>query len=560
MKKTLLLFILTVATLFAFIPGVNAQEAIRNFRSTIHINTNGTIDVTENIVYDFGSVYRHGIYRNIPYTITNLDGKKFKMNLHSFTVTDPLGKKYDYEKSTGSDDVNLKIGDPDRTFNGQHTYIIKYQVSGALRYFSDHDELYWNVTGNEWTVPISDVQSTVTLPAAVAGPDLKVACYTGATGSTEADCAFNTDKTSIFFAAKRDFSLSEGMTIVIGFPKGVVTVLEPEPVFSQTPFGRLLIGIAWTAAGIAALWWYLLYPIKIVMKWFREGRDPKASIGEVRAGFEAPKGKDGKPLTPSETGAVLDEVVDQRDIAALMVDLARRGYLRIEERKKKDVYLVKTISKEKAPLLMFEKDLYEGIFATGSDIRLKDMRYKLATTVTEVKKDLYIRLVEQGLFPKSPESTRNFYTGMCVTGIMTGNLLLALAAGLFGRQIPKKTPAGADAKIMARSLKNFLTSQERQLEFQAKNQIMFEKLLPYAVAFGVEEIWAKRFEDLNMKPPTWYSGYNGATYRSTYLAQSLGHSFSSLSQATATVSSSGSGSGFSGGSGGGGGGGGGGSW
>lgn len=557
----MLLFFLFFASIL-FVSHVSAEEKINNFRSTIHINTNGTIDVEEKIVYDFGDGERHGIYREIPYTLTNPDGKKFAMDLHSFSVIDDQGKKHQFEKSTSSGMVSLKIGDPDRYVSGIKTYTIKYKVAGALRYFSEHDELYWNVTGAGWNVPMADVQSTVLLPASVDGPQLKLACYSGPSGSTAADCTFNSDNRSIYFSAKSAFNPYEDLTIVVGFPRGIVTVLEPKPVFSQTPLGIFLMQLAIVAGTLAALWWYVLYTVSVIVKWFRFGRDPRGNVGQVRAGFDPPKGPGGEPLTPSETGAILDESVDQRDIAALLVDLARRGHLRIDERKKKDFYLIKTVSKETKALLNFEKDLLDGIFATGDDIRLKDMQYKLSTTVSDIKKEIYHRLVKHKYFPKNPEATRNFYVGMSVLGLMTGNVLLFIAGLLFGRHIPQKTVEGSSARNIAQSLKNFLSSQERQLEFQAKNQIMFEKLLPYAVAFGVEEIWAKRFEDLDMKPPTWYSSYSGSGgYRTTYLTQNLNNSFSSFSKATATVSSSGSGSGFSGGSsGGGGGGGGGGSW
>jgi hypothetical protein len=561
MKKTSLIPVVFFVFCF-FVSSAFAEEKINNFRSTIHINTNGTIDVEEKIVYDFGDTEHHGIYRDIPYTITNPDGKKFNIELRDFSVKDETERKYTYDKSTASGTVHLKIGDANRYVTGIHTYIIRYKALGALRYFSNHDELYWNITGSGWGIPMRDVQATVILPSTINGAQLKIACYTGPAGSKASDCSFHTDSQTVYYSAKYDFSPYEGMTVVAGFPKGMVTLLEPKQVFSQTPLGIFLTRLALFGAALAALWWYIMYPIKIAVKWFKHGRDPRANVGVVRAGFDPPTAPNGDPLTPSETGALLDETVDQRDIAALMVDLARRGHLRIEERKKKDFYLVQTASKEKRTLLNFEKDLLDGIFATGKDIRLKDQQYKLSTTVSDIKKSIYDRLVKNGFFPKNPDTTRNFYAGMAAVGVITGNILLIASAILFGRKIPQKTQAGSDARNIAQSLKNFLGSQERQLEFQAKNQMMFEKLLPYAVAFGVEDIWAKRFEDLEMKPPGWYSGYNSSgTFRSTYLSQSLGDSFSSLSRATATVSSTGSSSGFSGGSsGGGGGGGGGGSW
>jgi uncharacterized membrane protein len=126
--------------------------------------------------------------------------------------------------------------------------------------------------------------------------------------------------------------------------------------------------------------------------------------------------------------------------------------------------------------------------------------------------------------------------------------------------MPRKTLLGAQIARDAHSLKNFLTSQKRQLEFQAQNQMMFEKLLPYAIAFGVEKVWAKRFEKINLHEPSWYQGYSTtSSFNSIYFAGALSNSFSSFKSSSAP-SSSGSGFGGGGFSGGGGGGGGGGSW
>lgn len=128
----------------------------------------------------------------------------------------------------------------------------------------------------------------------------------------------------------------------------------------------------------------------------------------------------------------------------------------------------------------------------------------------------------------------------------------------------KKTKLGKEQANVAKSLCNFLSSQSKQLEFQANKQMFFEKLLPYAIAFGVEKVWAKRFSNLKLTLPDWYRGYNSNTFTTVYFISSLNsslNSFSSVSQPpTPTTSTSGFSSGFSGGSSGGGGGGGGGSW
>jgi hypothetical protein len=122
-------------------------EDINSYDASIDIVQDGSILVNESIRYDFGSLDKHGIYRNIPTIKTNSEGKKYKLTMENFTVTDENGSPYQYNLSQTSDMASLKIGDPNRMITGIHTYKIKYQVKGAVTYFSDHDELYWNITG-----------------------------------------------------------------------------------------------------------------------------------------------------------------------------------------------------------------------------------------------------------------------------------------------------------------------------------------------------------------------------------------------------------------------------
>jgi hypothetical protein len=334
MKRILLLVCLFILSGITD-TGVRAEEKITSFHSTIQVNTNGTIDVEETIIYDFGTTPRHGIFRDIPYIISNSDGKKFVIEMNNFSVVDGAGNTLPVEKTTNSGTVYLRIGDPDRTITGVHTYVIKYKASGALRYFSDHDELYWNVNGPGWGVRISNVQATVVLPKSVDGAQLKLACYTGPQGSTAADCALTTEDRTIYFAAKSPFNPYQGMTIVTGFPKGIVEVLEPKPVFEQSQLGMALIAAALVGFVIFVILWYIVYPFRIIYKWFKHGRDPKGTVGIIRAGFEPPNGPTGEPLTPAETGALLDETVHQRDVSALLVDMARRAICALRSVKRK---------------------------------------------------------------------------------------------------------------------------------------------------------------------------------------------------------------------------------
>lgn len=574
MKRSLAILLI----LFFIAPLSIKAEEIKNFSSQIKINQDGTINVTEKIEYDFGYLNRHGIYRIIPFIKINKDNKKYQLDYRRFTVEDTTGSPYRYTKTTENNNIKLKIGDPNSTITGAHTYIIKYNVAGALAYFSDHDELYWNITGDDWTIPILNTTSEVVLPVNISQSDIKFICYTGYFGSMTSDCTSSFQNARVNFQSDKPFQAGEGMTISISFPKNIVSVLEPKPYvpFWETLLGKIISVFIGIGILILALFWYLVYPIWLPIKWYLNGRDPTTNSGPVQAWYDPPRLKADRPLdvktnrflTPVETGTLIDERVQMRDISGTIINLAQRGYFKIVEKKKGDFYFVSPEShrkwdeggQPKDHLLPFEKKLISSFFKEGNELRLKEA--KLYDTLEEIKKMIYADLVMNRFFPKDPNKIRIYYNAIAGIALFTFNLPLALFSFLFGSNMPKKTVIGVQATNVAQSLKNFLTSQQRQLEFQAKNQVFFEKLLPYAVVFGVERVWAERFKDIHMNPPDWYQGHNASTFNSIYFANAMNSSMSSFqSAATPTTSSSGFSSGFSGGSsGGGGGGGGGGSW
>lgn len=568
MKKILIILLLIIGS-WLLAPTVKAEQ-INSFNSQISINKDGTIDVRETIVYNFDNLQKHGIFREIPYIKTNQDGKKFKLEFSDLSVQNENGINYKFRTSTVNEKlIKLKIGDANRLITGIHTYVISYQVSGALTYFSDHDELYWNVTGNDWQVPIAVLTSEVRIPAGIKGENIRIACYTGVAGSKESRCSVlpsQSDRTKMVIKSNDILESGEGLSVVVSFPKNIVAVLEPKEFISfwNTLIGRLISVLL----GLFVLIWYIFLPFYIIYRWLKFGRDPStrsARSGQVQgivsAWFDPPKTQDGKRfLTPGEVGALGDETVDMKDISATIVDLARRGYLIIDERKKGDYYLIKNKEIDNG-LLAYEKTILTKFFGSKKEIRIKDE--ELSVEVAQIKNEIYEQIVEDKLFDKNPETTRTKYYILAGIALFSGNFFLAIVAFLFGRVMPRKTVYGVEAKNIAFSLKNFLSSQKRQLEFQADKQLMFERLLPFAVAFGVERIWAKRFESLDLIQPNWYHSYSSANFSTYLLVNSLNSSFKSVATAsTPTKSSSGFSSGGGGGgfSGGGGGGGGGGSW
>lgn len=528
-------------------------EAIQNFLEDVKINSDGTIRVTETISYDFGATEKHGIFRILPTVKTNVKGEEFRTDITQIDITNENNETIPYHVGKQDTLLNIRIGDANKTVSGIQTYKISYLVSGALTYFSDHDELYWNVTGNAWGYPIHNAKATVSFESLQNSTSLTATCYTGKVGSTDKNCTPVTSGNEVTVLTSQELDLHEGLTIVVGFPKGSVAVLEPKKITS--PFSNPVVLFLLAAA---AFFWYIILPIWICVTWFQKGRPPKPTIGTPDVWFSPPKTKKLRELTPGETGGLYDERVDTKDITGTIVDLARRGFFTIVEESKDNILLKK---KEKATtgLLPFEETLYTALFSKSPSVKIQGL--SLVSTVKTATKEIFAELITEGFLTKDPDPTRILYQVLSVFALMTANIPLLITSLLFGNNMSTKTQEGSNNAEVAKALRGFLKSQDKQYKFQAQHLVLFEKMLPYAIAFGVEKEWAKRFEALDMPTPDWYVGPSGSHSSILFVSQ-LSHSMTSFqSSMTPTSSSSGFSSGFSGGSsGGGGGGGGGGSW
>lgn len=551
------LFLLISALILPFWVSAQGYERIVSFDTAIQLQKDGRIQVAETIRYDFGTEQRHGIFRTIPYVITNPDGKRYQMDFDVQSVTNEQGTPYRYQESDENLALELKIGDPDKTITGINTYVITYSVAGAMRYFSDHDELYWNVTGNEWNVPMDAASVSVQPQFQVSADQVKAVCYTGVQGSTDTSCTTGTENGGLQAVTTRPQGAGEGLTVSYWIPKGLVAVLEPKEYvdFWETTIGRVVAA----SLLLAVLWWYIGYPVWLMIKWFLFGRDPYVGP-DVTALFEAPTTRKGRSLTPAETGTMIDEKVEMKDIAAMMINLAQRGYYKIKETQPKEF----TFIRDKEPddeLLPFERFFLQSLFHDKSEVQLKDA--KMVAAVESIKDQMLTNLTKEGFFPSNPKGIQTFYGVMMGLAGTTLNLPLLISGALFGMNMVRKTVDGAKAASKARSLRNFLRSQERQMQYQGDKQLLFEKLLPFAIAFGVEQQWSERFKDIELHEPEWFSGYYDSGFNAHVFSNSLRSSVNTFATAaTPVVSSTGSSSGFSSGgfSGGGGGGGGGGSW
>ncbi|MDQ7814358.1 MAG: DUF2207 domain-containing protein [Patescibacteria group bacterium] len=564
MKKIYAL--LVVLSLFVLPAAASAAEVINDFAVQVTSDQSRRLIFEETIAYDFGDAVRHGIYRYIP-EVFDRDRSKYNYRLEVLGVLRD-GQEEPYSVSRSSGQVNIKIGDADKTITGRHTYAIRYTTDRALNFFDDHDELYWNVTGNGWSVPIERASISFVYPAGVSVDSVKTDCFTGVYGSTEKACRLEERANGSVFSATRLLDEYEGMTVVYGFPVSTF----PKPTMAEKIW--MLI------RDNAAVFFPLAALLVMAWLWYTKGRDPK--LNTIIPEYEAPQN-----LTPALIGsAMTNGTVPDRAMTATIIDLARRGFLKIEFGEKKGLFKdaqTFTFVKQKTSdesLADYEKTVLDGLFKDGERQSVDDLKDgKFYTSVTKFKTQVAAAINKMGLFDANPVSVRLVH--IVVAFIVAGGLfvffsdtalgtfcafLTGLIIAVFGWFMPRRTAQGIQLLTDINGFKWFLSVTEKdRMDFHnapERTPEQFQALLPFAIVFGVENKWAAQFASMNIPPPDWATG-NTSSLNAVMLASSLNSMHSTASAAAfSPPSSAGSGgSGFSGGgSGGGGGGGGGGSW
>ncbi|MBI4127883.1 MAG: DUF2207 domain-containing protein [Parcubacteria group bacterium] len=579
-------------SLFVFFPlSGKADEGwtITDFASALSIQPDGTLTVAETIAVDFGSLQKHGIFRDMPLLYELPSSGKVYTEVTVLDVTRG-GTAEPFEVTKSRANLRIRIGDPDTTISGIQRYRIEYTVRGVLRSFEGFDELYWNVTGNDWPVMIERASALVSLPRE--GMREGALCFVGVVGSPEECGVVRTSSSAAQFESTRPLVAGEGLSVVTDFASGlvpVVTLTPPRGVEEMVrSLATLLSFLVTLGIGIFSL----------IRRWWRHGRDlryteisalPESSAIEqvALASHETIVAEYDPPgtLRPAEIGVLIDERADTLDVSATIVDLAVRGYLTITEIEKKWIfgktdYLLTRTDKETGDLLSYEQLLLDSLFATGREVRLSELKNTFYDDLAKVKRALYEEITQRQLFTKNPHAVRNqtLLIGVIVAivggallilgGISVIDLLFGGGAALsivgvlfliFAFAMPSRTAQGRELFRRAKGYKLFVSGTEkyRQPFFEREN--IFMEVLPYAIVFGVTKRLANAMSEMGIKPPepAWYYGaYPFSVAAFSAKVDSFSHS---LSTAIARAPG-GSGSGGGGFSGGGFGGGGGGSW
>ena len=550
-----------------------ADERILAFDSDIVVMPDGWIEVTETIqVRAEGKRILRGIYRDFPTEYFDKLGNRYVVDFKPLAVL-RNGAPESFHSTDYHNGVRTYFGQSDRYIeHGVHTYQFRYRASRMLGFFEGYDELYWNVTGFDWAFPIDKGSATVRLDFDVPAGDIKTTAYTGAYGSTAQNYRSHVDvDAAAHFEATGPLGPLNGLTVVVAWPKGYV----PEPSDMQR-LGWILkdnrnLLIALT--GLALLLTYY------VPTWRKHGKDPEEGVLVTR--YTPPEG-----FSPASLRYIRQMYYDNTVMTAAIVNLAVKGYLRINDLGSKHTLFDLQPGTGGLPLAAGEKELYEALFKDGRRVVLEQDNHSLLGSA----KSAHSKSLRQD-YKKNYFQT-NGLLNLPAIAIVLGSTVLAFAAGgkpsvaviavivlMFVTMaffaIIMKRPTLRGRKVLDEMLgfKDYLEIAEKQ-EMNLRNPPektpqLFEAYLPFALALGVEQEWAEKFAKVfaairepgsDGYQPGWYSGDNWSTTRLSRTVNSFSSELGSSIGSSVTPPGSSSGSGGGGFSGGGGGGGGGGGW
>lgn len=332
-----------------------AEERIHNYHSDIVIDDKGDMTVTETIkVIAEGNQIKRGIYRDFPTRYKDRLGNKYNVGFSIIKVLRD-GAPEIFRTENRSNGIRIYIGDKNHYLKkGEYTYAITYRTNRQLGFFDQHDELYWNVTGNDWAFPIDKASATVRLPEAIPRDSIEVEGYTGAAGSKQQNyTASISTNGNAWFETTKTLPQRHGLTIVISWPKGYIA----EPTTSEkidyllSDNHALFVALIGLTILLAYYW----------IAWFNVGKDPEQGI--IIPHYEPPTG-----YSPASLRYVLKTGYDNTCFAAAIINLAVKGFLTIEE--DDDDYSLELTGKENIKMAPGEAAIVKKLFQKSPTLDL----------------------------------------------------------------------------------------------------------------------------------------------------------------------------------------------
>ncbi|GAA3062004.1 DUF2207 domain-containing protein [Rhizobium viscosum] len=333
------------------------EEFIASFDAAIQLEKSGALTVAETITVNAeGDRIRRGIFRDFPLTFRDANGRRRSVDFSVVSVKrDGRDEPWHTESITGG--IRIYAGSEDVTISpGRHQYVFTYKTNRQIRYFDDHDELYWNVTGNGWIFPIRSAVATVTFPQGVVPED--VAVFTGPVGAAGKNARASVDDGRLVVATTAPLGAQEGLTFAAKLPKGAI---DPPSADQESSW--------WFSdnrdyfIGFGGLILVFLYYTR---SWLKVGRDPAREIVVPR--WDPPSG-----ISPALVNYVDNKGFSGQGwtaLSATALDLAVRGYVTLGDLK--DSILIRRTDKPlgKEKLQAGEAELLKAVGGSGDTLTI----------------------------------------------------------------------------------------------------------------------------------------------------------------------------------------------
>ena len=418
------------------------------------------------------------------------------------------------------------------TAQESETYTLAYTVNAGLRYYEGGDQLWWKAIYGERSFPVQAGRVAVVVPATIQ----EWAAYINGTDARgDVSASLLESGREIVFELNHSLPPAEDLEVRVEFAPNVVAG-TPQPWQARADAEaaereaearyRATWGPLFTL-GFGALGALFLFcgPALLYLLWYRLGRDKPV---EIVADY-LPEPPDNLP--PGVVGTLLDEKADMQDIIATLVDLAQRKAISITEEKTGKFLTSRDFiyrrENRNVPLSSFETLLLDNIFGRKDEIKLSDLKDKFHKKLPKLKQTLYEEVTEQGFFVRNPETVRNQYGGfgclLAVVAVLVGFGLVVffgdltgvavlpgvgLAVVAFGvlilsRFMPRKTDEGAELAGRWQAFKRYLQDIDRYSDLEKQKEI-WDRWLPFAIAFGVDSQYIRKFEEVGAPAPGWY--------------------------------------------------------
>ena len=536
-RSIVLLAAILISVLLLAQPGSAQVKEFQwdSWDSNITLTENGELQVEETHTLEFsGEPFTFGFRTIQTGSSGNSDGiRDISVREGDAIYTQSTSRDpYTYTVSDDGDEVTIRwYFEPAL---GPHTYTFNYTVDGGVIVESGQegmsDEIFWTIIPNDHPATVMQSSATIHLPEGVqpqqySGTNEYIAAgFINGQQSDAVNTAVSEDGRTITYELLQPLLNGTSFEARTQFAHGLLEI----PTSSwqkQKQIGDTISLIVL----VLSLFLRVIGPLAVIVLWYVRGRDPQLTVVVPDYISEPPD-----DLAPAIVGTLIDEKADMQDIVSTLIDLAQRGYLMMEE--EDDDHLYKRTDKSQKGLRPFEKQFLKDIFGKKEERSLSSLRYKFADNLPKLRTLVYQELVDENLVPKSPHSVRTSYgclaAGVFILAVISFFGLISLFAetvgtvacpamalavtGIFlliaSRHMPRKTDKGVEAAAKWNAFKQYLKNIEQYADLEQSGEI-FADYLGYAVAFGLERTWIRKFSSVPATPiPRWYFPYYGGLY------------------------------------------------